>query len=176
MPTVRDIPRRLTLPTGESVPNVWHPSLGGGPLGHSDRRLTATGWERNTRDALAVARTEREGWEDSLRAGRVGICPTVTPEGVCDCPRTRTRGKACERIILATEADISARTERARLTGHADDAYTVPVAWLHPLAPCSAPAGGRCGCPSKAGALVWIAPSPESAGTYRHAGRPRATR
>src|SRR6478609_7238877 len=80
MPTVRDIPRRLTLPTGESVPNVWHPSLGGGPLGHSDRRLTATGWERNTRDALAVARTEREGWEDSLRAGRVGICPTVTPE------------------------------------------------------------------------------------------------
>jgi len=175
MPGVRDEPRTLTLPSGAEVRNEWHPSQYGAPLGHSDRKRTESGWERDTRDGKAVGRTEREDWDDALAAGRVGLCPTVDDDGLCQCPRTRTRGKACERVVTETRDEFATRSQRARLLG--DDAPTEHAVYLHPLARCEAPSeDGRCGCARKAGALVWVAPSPESAGTLRHPSQPRRTR
>lgn len=115
-------------------------------------------------DALSrtVVAAEWSDWQRDYALGRVGVCPTADDAGLCQCPRTRTRGKALEFVPdpSVTEDDASKAFHRARLLG---EPYKRPGALIHPLAVCELPTpDGRCGCGAKRGALVFVS------GTYRH--------
>jgi hypothetical protein len=138
------------------------------------------------RAARATARDDaaRLGWERreqaealAAEAARIGVCPTAT-DGQCQCPRTRTRGKAVHWVATQSTDDVLSARSKARARGEA--APPEQGVWVHPLTPCESPsADGRCGCGAKRGALVWFAsvgPDAQTRGRLFHPARPQRTR